>query len=150
QLRASRKRRSHGLGDHRGIRFGGQPVDRRIDVFERRIRLEEEVAGETEVRQTAVSDLDVDDDELSTGNFILTMHTTSLTPDPSTGSGIDHPLAEPVEASKRWPSAGGDARVEPGEHVGAHLALLQLVEHLVAGVRVDQGRDVGEAGTIAV
>ena len=52
----------------------GSPFDRGVDVVERGVGLEEEVAREVEVRDAAVALLEVDDDELSAGHLVFAVH----------------------------------------------------------------------------
>src|SRR5215213_8232917 len=44
----------------------------------------------------------------------------------------------------------GHVRVEPGDHVGADLCLVELVEHLVPALGVDGDRHVAQPATLAV
>jgi hypothetical protein len=67
-----------GGGDGRGVRLDGQAVHRAVDRVERRVRLEEEVAGETELGDAALAHLQVDHHELAARDLVLTVHASSL------------------------------------------------------------------------
>ena len=61
-------------GDGGRIRLGREPVDGGVDVVERRVGLEEEIACEMESADAAVDHLEVDDDELSAGDLVFAVH----------------------------------------------------------------------------
>ena len=111
---------AHGGGDRGGIRFDRQAVHGGIDVVERTVGLEEEVAGEAEFGDPAVALFEVDDDQLASGHLVFAVHETQL------------------KRARAGSVARGEARVEPGEQVGAHLLLPDFVEDLVPRPRVHE------------
>jgi hypothetical protein len=63
-----------GVGDGRGIRIRRQADEGCVDVVERAVGLEEEVACDSDVGKPSVDHLEVDDDELAARNFELAVH----------------------------------------------------------------------------
>jgi hypothetical protein len=78
QLRALGERCAHGGGDGGDVRLDRESVHGGVDVGERVVRLEEEVAREVEVCDPAVALLEVDDHELPTGHLVFAVHAFSL------------------------------------------------------------------------
>jgi hypothetical protein len=65
-------------GDAGDIARVRQAHDRAVDVEERLIGFEEEIARERELADAAVGHLEIDDDELAAGNLVLTVHGSSV------------------------------------------------------------------------
>ncbi len=61
----------HRLRDRGRVGIRREPVDRGVDRVERLVGLEEEVAGEPEVGDLAVDDVEIDHDELAARNLEL-------------------------------------------------------------------------------
>ena len=78
QLRPVGQRRPDRRGDGCGIRLDRQSIDGAIDVVESAVGLEEEVAGEAELRDPAVALLEVDDDQLASGHLEFAVHASRL------------------------------------------------------------------------
>ena len=78
QLGALGEGRTDGRRDARGIRLHRQSRDGGVDVLQGVVGFEEEVAGQVEVGDAPPVDLEIDDDELSARNLVLTVHGSSL------------------------------------------------------------------------
>ena len=96
----------HVVGESAGDRPGqlldtgvdGHPRQRRVDVAERLVGLEEEVSGHADSREPAVHLLEVDRHELATGNLVLTAHATTTT---RVMPGVRRSAGTPAVASAR-------------------------------------------------
>ena len=68
------ERPGDGVSDLRGGRGGGQSDDGAVDVGERLVGFQEEVAADRRMDDPAVLDLDIDRDQLAAGQLVLTAH----------------------------------------------------------------------------